>query len=150
MKNFVLLLLLLLSIGVLSFSQGKKNTSYYLNNKKIDIDNVFINSNNIDSIWTEKSLKGGEIYLHSKKNIEFVSLNNIIEPYEELDNKDESLVYFVNNKLIKSKPEVIIDDSFFVEVKIDKLENVSYIEKKYTSLYIVNILLNEEDLIYLK
>jgi hypothetical protein len=54
------------------------------------------------------------------------------------------VVYIINDKVVTDKSKVKVDDSFFIQLEIKRLDNVNYINEGYTNLILADIQLLDE------
>ncbi len=148
MKKLFLILLCLISLTV--YSQQKDNPIIYLNDTEIDLDKVFVNPKSIDSVRVDKKTKTGEVYIFTKKSIEFINLDTLLTRQTNLDKEQNKILYIIENKVIKSESQVLIDNSFFIYVKTSFLNDVDYLDENYKNLVIVDISLKSEEQIILR
>jgi len=137
MKNAILILFCLFFF--IGYSQERNSPYFYLNGKEMDFENVFINPMNIDSLFVEKKTKAGEIYVVTKKQIEFINLDSFLQNYPELDIEQNKILFIIENKKINNESKVLIDKTYFLGVKIDHLDDVDYLDESFKKLIIVNI-----------
>ena len=76
-----------------------------------------------------------------------------LKKYANISGFNDSLIFKINGKLIEDSTSIIIDDTYFVYVTVDKLSDVKYISKQFRNLKIVNVDLEtkkREPVIYIK
>jgi hypothetical protein len=144
MKNTLLVIFLALAANV--FSQVPASTTYFLDSTPIDINTMYINALSIDSIVVQRKGDLEEVHMKSKRLIDYITLDEILEHYTRVDELVNPVVYIVNDKLITSKNNVKIDKSYFLYVKTVDLKDLTYIDKKYKNLVLVRITLSENEL----
>jgi hypothetical protein len=135
--------------GLLILSKGQTKTdqltpTYYLNTEQIDMDNVYINPSNIDSVRVDKKTKGGEIHITTKQPLTFLILDMILKTHGDNISSASQVVYIINDKVVMDKSKVKVDDSFFIQLEIKRLDNVNYINKGYKNLILADIRLLDE------
>ena len=139
MKLIFLFLIMIVSLKI--FGQNSHQPLYYLNSEQIvDLEKFYLNPLRIDSMCVQKKSEFGEILMFTKNNeFSFYRLSDILKKFTNIYGLTDSLIFNIDGKLIEDTTSIIIDDSFFIYVTIDKLNNFKYISKKYRSLTIVNI-----------
>jgi len=143
MRHVVVLIFCLLTVDV--FSQSQERPTYYLNSNEVEWDNTYIKTSNIESVNVEKKIKGGEIYIKTIRPVTFMTLDMILEKHSEIRDSANQVVYIINNNLVTDKSKIKVDDSFFIQLEIKRLEKLNYIKERYRNLILVNIqLLNEK------
>lgn len=142
MKKTLLILFCLISL--ISYSQERINSHFYLNDTEIDIDNVFINPMNIDSLFVDRKTNDGEVYIIANEPIEFITLDTVLARHTDLNYKQNKILFIVENKVVKSESKVLIDNSFFIYVKTNFLNDIDYLDENFKSLIIVDISLKTE------
>ena len=136
--------------------KGQTNNEplYYLNSKQIDLKKVYLNQMRVDSINVLRQTKFGEILIFTKnREFSFYRLTDILKKYANISGFNDSLIFKINGKLIEDSTSIIIDDTYFVYVTVDKLSDVKYISKQFRNLKIVNVDLEtkkREPVIYIK
>jgi len=136
--------------------KGQTNNEplYYLNSKQIDLKKVYLNQMRVDSINVLRQTKFGEIFIFTKnREFSFYRLTDILKKYANISGFNDSLIFKINGKLIEDSTSIIIDDTYFVYVTVDKLSDVKYISKQFRNLKIVNVDLEtkkREPVIYIK
>lgn len=148
MKKLFLILFCLISLT--SNSQERINSHFYLNDTEIDIDNVFINPMNIDSLFVDRKTNDGEVYIIANEPIEFITLDTILARHTNLDTEQNKILYIIENKVIKSESKVLIDNSFFIYVKTNFLNDADYLDDNFKSLVIVDVSLKTEKQIIIR
>ena len=151
MKKIALILFCLLYLT--SYGQDKNNPHIYLNFEEIDLEHVFINPMNIDSMRVEKVTKVGEIYIKTKSNIDFIVLDDVLKKYTQLDKDENKILFIIQDKIVTSESKVRIDNSFFIQVNTKSLSEVDYLDEIYKQMFIVDIFLSKEKIdpkIYLR
>lgn len=144
MKNFFFILLFFSCFPI--FSQGKPDPVYYLNSNIIDIKKVYLNPRRIDSIWIDKNIPGGKIFLFTKqRKFTYLNLNDILKKYAKLDMQKNSMLFKINGSLIEDVSDIKIDDTYFIYVKTDSLSKVKYVGKKFRALILVSIDLDKAE-----
>lgn len=141
----ILLIIFCLNYSLV-YSQEKQSPVYYLNSVKYsDIDNIYINPQNIDSVRIKKETENGEIYIKLKsEKLNFLTISDILKKYSEVNKYDYPIIYFINGELILDESKVKIDDTFFIDEKTQNLSSVVYIEKEFRKQVIVLITLSQE------
>ena len=87
---------------------------YYLNNKIVDFEKIYLNANNIESVNVVK--KGnGQIFIKLKENIVLENLGKL--EYENI-NTLQNKVFIIDNKIIKKPNEIKIDKSEIGQIDI--------------------------------
>jgi hypothetical protein len=143
MRHIVVLIFCLLTVDV--FSQSQEFPIYYLNSNEVEWDNIYIKTSNIESVNVEKKTKGGKIYIKTIQPVTFMTLDMILEKHSEIRDSTNQVVYIINSNLITDKSKIKVDDSFFIQLEIKRLEKLNYINERYRNLILVNIqLLNEK------
>ncbi|MFC2152674.1 hypothetical protein ACFLSE_09110 [Bacteroidota bacterium] len=145
-----LFLILFCFISLTGYSQKEESPIVYLNGTEIDLNNVFLNPNSIDSVRVEKKTKVGEVYFYAKNSIEFINLDSVLISHTNLDKEQNDILYIVENKVIKSESNVLIDKSFFIYVKTNFLNDVDYLDENFKNLIIVDISLKSKEQIILR
>lgn len=143
MKTIIAFVLCLVAGDILG--QYKATPIYLLNDDTVDIENVYIKPSSIDAVNVEKKTKRGEIHIVTKRTLTFISLDAILKKYSDVGESVGSVVYSVNDKVVTDKAQVKVDNSFFIQVDIKPLGQVTYINEEYRHLIWVDIqLLNEK------
>ena len=89
---------------------------YYLNNKIVDFEKIYLNANNIESVNVVK--KGnGQIFIKLKENIVLENLSKL--KYENI-NTLQNKIFIIDNKILKKPTEIKID-----KTEIGKTEIIS-------------------------
>jgi hypothetical protein len=141
-----LLIALLLSSGLFSFGQKYSNPDYYLNSKKVQIENLYLNPWSIDSISVNKKTENGEIYIFTKtRKVNFLSLEDVLKKYTNLSSSSNSVLFRINGNILDDLSNIRIDDSYFIYVETRKLSETQYLAKKFRELVIVEISLEKEE-----
>ncbi|MFO7829154.1 MAG: hypothetical protein R6V23_11060 [Bacteroidales bacterium] len=70
--------------------------------------------------------------------------------HTNLDKEQNKILYIIENKVIKSESQVLIDNSFFIYVKTNFLNDVDYLDENFKNLIIVDISLKTEEQIILR
>jgi hypothetical protein len=143
MKKIFLVLFCL--INLTGYSQQKDNPIIYLNDTEIDLDKVFVNPKSIDSVNVDKNTKNGEVYIFTKNSIEFINLDTVLTRHTNLNKEQNKILYIIENKIIKTDSQVLIDNSFFIYVKTNFLNDVDYLDENFKNLIIVDISLKTEE-----
>jgi hypothetical protein len=147
MKSLLIPLLLLVSFS--GISQTKQKPHCYLNEKEIDLDCVFINPDNIESMHVEKKKPEGEVFIVTKeKPWRYKSIDKLIRTADtdsQSNEKSAINIYIIDGKLVKDKSEIRIDDSYFAKVTWNRLSDVSGIEGDCSKLVLVDIRLSKTD-----
>ncbi len=120
-------------------SQDNKEITWLLNEKEINIEQVFINPNSIDSMKVEKLDGGGIVRLFSKKKIEFITLEQVISKHTELSYNTRDMVFFVDGKLAKQPDKVLIDSIFYVKAIVNKLDEVEGVSEVFKDFIVIDI-----------
>jgi len=134
-----LLLFIFCFISYTSYSQERNNPTFYLNNEKIDVENIFISPMSIDSLFVGKKTKAGEIYLITNKQIKYFNLDSVLYKHTNLTSEQNEILFIIDGKVIKDKSKVLIDKTFFLNVKTEFLDEVNYLEENFKDLIIVDI-----------
>ena len=142
MRKITLILFSLLYLT--SYGQNENNPHIYLNSEEIDLEYVFINPMNIDSMRVEKVSAVGKIYIKTKKNINFIILDDILKKYTQLDKNDQNVLFIIQNEIVTNKSKIRIDNSFFINVNTKSLSGVNYLEEVSKQLFIVEISLSKD------
>lgn len=143
MKVLIVLILTLVTVDI--FGQGQVTPIYYLNSEKIDFEYVHIKSSSIDEIVVDKETEKSAVYMTTKRKIKFLTLDEILKDNSGILDSTGQVVYMVDDNLVEDKSKVKVDDSYFIDVKVKRLENVIYINDRYNGLILVDIrLLNEK------
>jgi hypothetical protein len=156
MKTLKLLALfiLLLSSGILQGQEGKSSIRWLLNNKEININHIYFNPNNIESINIDKKLQPNEIQVTTKeKNIRYVSLEKFLgtlSNHDKIFDKSIIPVFIIDNNLIDYPDSVKIDSTFYGEARLQSLSNVNGITDNCKKLTIVNIKLSKTPILYIR
>lgn len=116
----------------------------------MDIEKVFINPSRIDSIHVDKQTKNGAIYIYTKNNFSYLTLNEVMTKYTKLESLNDSLLFRIDGRIITDISDIKIDDTFFIYVDLKFLSDVKYISDKFKNLTIVNIDLKKERQIWLR
>jgi hypothetical protein len=149
MKN--LLILFLIFIPCISYSQGINTIQpkYYLNLKSYNIDSVFLNPKNIQSINVQKEIPGGEIYITTKTQPwDCYNLDDLLkstDQFTQIIDKSVTPVFIIDGKVINKKSDARIDKSYYANVTFGRLSNVSGLSSKSKKIVIINITLTEND-----
>ena len=140
----IVTLFLSFAIACVHAQDGAKPT-YFLNSKVIEIENVYINPANIETVQVEKETTGGEIHITTKSDISFLTLESLMNDHSSIVGTNEQMVFMINDQVIKDKSEIKIDRSFYVDLKVKRFDEVTYIPENYRNLVLVEIqLLNEK------
>ena len=133
-------------------SQDSKEITWLLNGKEINIEQVFINPNNIDSMKVEKLDGRGIVRLFSKKQIEFTTLEQIISKKTELIYNPQDMVFFVDGKLAKQPDNVLIDSFFYIKAIVNRMDEVEGVSDVFKDFIVIDIQLykKKEDSIRLR
>jgi hypothetical protein len=142
MKKLLLFIFCFTSFA--SYSQERNNPHIYLNNKEINLDNVFLNPKSIDSMYIEKKTSVGEIYIVAKEQTEFIDLDSVLLIYTKLNKEQNNILYIINDKIVKNESDILIDKSYFLKVITQGLSEVEYLNESYKDLVIVDISLHTE------
>ncbi|HEY8935559.1 MAG TPA: hypothetical protein VIM65_10085 [Cyclobacteriaceae bacterium] len=143
MKILVVLILTLVTPDI--FGQHQFSPLYYLNSEEIDIENIFINPSSIDEVTVDKKTERGSIYIKTKHQLIFLSLDDVLRTNSAIIDSAGQVVYTVNDKLIVDKSKVKVDASYFTVVDIKRLDKLNYIDERHRSLILVEIqLMNEQ------
>ncbi len=137
MKHIFILLTVFLAFDNIQ-GQTKSDPLYYLNLKQIELKKVYINT--VDSIDIQKKTQPYKVYLFTRnRQFTFYSLNDILNKFTEIGGLNDSLVFKINGELINDTSSIMIDNSYFIYVTVDKLKEVNYIPGQFKNLKIVNI-----------
>jgi len=126
--------------GLNCYGQKISEPLYYLNSKQIDLKKVYLNPMRLDSIDIQKKTQNGEVYMFTKnRQFSFCRLTDVLKNYTNLNGFNDSIIFKINGNLINDTTSIIIDDTYFVYVTVDKLFSVKYISKQFCNLMIVNV-----------
>ena len=127
------------------FSQRSEPPLYYLNAQEIDFENVHVKPTSIDEMILDKKTERGAVYMTTKKNVKFLTLDDILRTKTGVIDSVSQVVYIVDDKLVIDKSKVKVDASYFIDVEVKRLEKLNYISEEHRGLIIVEIqLLNEK------
>jgi hypothetical protein len=136
---FILFFIVCFSIG---FSQRERLPTFYLNTNEIDINKVYINPKNLDSINIDKQSLNGEIYLYiNYEKVSFLTLCDILKKHIEFSGLNDSVLVRIDEKNITDISGIKIDKSISLKIDIEDLSDVKYIADKFHSIKIVSIAL---------
>lgn len=139
------LLIFILLISVLTAASQKIGTpNHYLNNKKIDFEKTFLNLQNLDSIYVDRSVKNGAIYAFTDEEVKFLTLADIVIQYTNLKSIDSTFLFEINDKTLDDISGVSIDNSFYIYIEVTGLSRTNYIHKKFNDLKLIRIDLEQE------
>jgi len=132
------LLYTLILVPSLIFGQVKKDNnikekveaSYFLNNQKIDFHNVYLNTENIESINIIKE-GNGKVILNYNKNTPLTKLTDL----SKVTNL-KNIIFIINNKIINKPSTIQIDET---EIATIEITNSSKIENLDSEINIVKI-----------
>jgi hypothetical protein len=65
--------------------------------------------------------------------------------HTNLNKEQNKILYIIENKIIKTDSQVLIDNSFFIYVKTNFLNDVDYLDENFKNLIIVDISLKTEE-----
>jgi hypothetical protein len=135
--------------------RGQETASFrlLLNKKQININHVFINSNNIESINVDKKVQPAEVQITAKDRIKFVRLEKFLRNFsnhDEIYDKSIIPVFIIDNQYIDYPDSVKIDSSYYGEVRLHSLSNVSGVTGNCKNLTIVNIKLSSTPIIHIR
>jgi len=131
----------------LVYSQEKQAPVYYVNSVKYaTLDNIYINPQNIDSIYIKKETLTGEIYIKTnQEKLNFITIEDILKKHSIEINSDNQVIYLIDGGLIFDASNVKIDDTYFIDVKTQNLAKATYLEKEFRKLVVVMISLSQEE-----
>jgi len=141
----ILLFFVFAAVGHAS-GQSAAESVYYLDAQLVDIKNIYINALSLDSIVVERKTANGEVYMKSKRPITFITLDDVLKKYTSINETVNPVIYLIGDKLITSKKDIRIDNSYYIYVKTIDLKDLTYIDKKYKNLVLVRITLSQEEL----
>ncbi len=129
MKNFLYLFFLLPYFAMAQNQnikpQDRPQPDYFINDQKVDWNNVYLNSDNIKNIKVVKE-ENGKIYLSLKENVFLTPLNEI-----KTDKKKSFYeLYIVNGKIIKKPGDILIDPTEIAQMEIIKGKEIENLDKK--------------------
>lgn len=140
-----LLAVALVCSGLTGYGQEKKTPDYYLNSVKTTMTNVFMNTNNIDSIKVLHKTSNGEVYITTKSRFKgFISLDEALKGRTDARCNSGEVILQINGKTIDDTTNVRIDATYFISVKTKRLSDVKYLDPKYHRLVVVDISLKSE------
>lgn len=143
--RFLFVIFLMMSCSVV-FAQKKMEPRYFIDSTLIDIQKVYFNPNQIESINVVKNDSVGKIFIKTKQgSSSYITLNDILKKYTTLDLIKNSILFRIDGKVIDDITDVKIDDSYFIYVDTASLAKNQYLDDKYKSLYIVDIALEKEE-----
>lgn len=143
--RFLFIIFLLMSCSVV-FAQKKMKPMCFLDSTLIDIQKVYFNPNQIESINVVKNDSVGKLFMKMKQGISsYLTLNDILKKYTTLDLSKNSILFRIDGKVIDDITDIKIDDSFFIYVDTFSLEKNQYLDAKFKPLYIVDIALEKEE-----
>jgi hypothetical protein len=152
MKRFMFLLLICLPSVV--FSQINDSQKYYLDGKEFKWNHLFISPVNIGSVDVKKDGKNSEIFFKTKDGKwKYKSLETFIKSFsnhKEIYNKSVIPVFIISGLVVDEPDSVRIDDSYYGETIVSKLENVKGIPDQCKNLVIVNISFSDKPVIHLR
>jgi hypothetical protein len=103
--------------------------------------NLYINYQNVDSIWVEK-IKEKAIYIYTKKRqVNFLSLDDVLKKYSNVTSSGGDVLIRINGEIIDDLSGIRIDDSYFIYVETKRLSETQYIKHELRGLVIVDIAL---------
>lgn len=100
MKTLIVAILTLMTTDV--FCQQTAPV-YYLNSEEIDMENVRINPSSIDEVTVDKETGRGAVYITTKQEPVFLTLDDILKNKGVIVDAAEQLVYIVDDKLVTDK-----------------------------------------------
>ena len=114
MKSSTSFLVLILAVATQSIlGQGNQDPIYFVNSVEVDFSKVHINTLNIDSIRVDKeNFENGAIYIYTKKQCNFISIEKVVENHVDNAIMDKTLLFRINGTLVEDINGVLIDDSF--------------------------------------
>lgn len=139
MRKLILILTMFSAFELLG--QVQVRPTYYLNGDSIDINTCYINPLSIDNINIDKKTGHGVIYLKSKKQIEFLTLDNVLNKFTNVK-ADHPVVFVIDGKIVNDKAPVRIDGSYFIYVVTQPFHEVNYIDESLKDLILVEITLS--------
>jgi hypothetical protein len=132
--------------GLTGYGQEKKTPDYYLNSVKMTMTNVFMNTNNIDSIKVLHKTSNGEVYITTKSRFKgFISLDEVLKGRTDARCNSGEVILRINGEAIDDTTDVRIDATYFISVKTKRLSDVKYLDPKYHRLVVVDISLKSEE-----
>jgi hypothetical protein len=143
MKNIVVFLFCLVTADIVG--QHQLTPVCYLNGDEIDVESVYINPSSINGVEVDKKTERGKVYMKTKQPLTFMTLDMILKKYSDIEDSASQVVYIINDKVVTDKSKVKVDDSFFIQVEIKRLDRLNYINEGYRNLILADIqLLNEK------
>jgi hypothetical protein len=128
------------------FAQKKIETRHFLDSTLIDIQKVYFNPKQIESINVVKNESVEKIFIKTKQgSSNYLTLNDVLKKYTTLDLSMNSILFRINGKVIDDITGIKIDDSFFIYVDTASLAKNQYLDDKFKPLYIVDIALEKEE-----
>ncbi len=137
----IVLLALAIAFGLNLNAQKQNTPQWYLNKNRIDYEKHFINPNSIELIRVNKEAAYGEIHITTKPNVTFSTLHSVITNRTDLKLPTDNILVRINGTSIQDTSGIRIDDTFFVYIETESLTNVTYLNKKFNDLLIVDITL---------
>lgn len=132
----LLILILLVFISANLFSHDKKELIYFLNDKPIDFNKVYLNPKRVDSLHVDK----GKASVYTKDRVfTYHSLSDVLERYTDGVGKADSILFRIDKNIVKDTTSIKIDDTYFIYVDVESLKEVKYLTGQFRNLKIVNI-----------
>jgi hypothetical protein len=81
----------------------------------------------------------------TRQPLTFLTLDMILINNTGIGDSTGQIVYVVNDKVITDKSKIKVDASYFIQLEIKRLDELTYIDEAHKSLILIEIqLLNEE------
>ena len=120
--------------------QSVQESKFFINNLQVDLNKMFFNPSRMDSLIVVKKEAVGEVHIYTK-NSEFTScsLKEIVEKYAKQIAENDTVLFRIDGKLINDTTSVRIDDSYYIYVEVEELNNVKYLPNNFLSIKIISI-----------
>ncbi len=136
MKHYILILFSLLSIG--GFSQSTQEVPFYMDSVKINPRKVFIAPTSLQYQNITHKTPTGEVHFTLKKNVRFLTLNEVLKAYLSMEDND-NVLYYIDDEIIYDKKDIRLDSVIIKKVEKFDMSKVDYINKKLQGMTIVKI-----------
>ena len=116
----------------------------FLNSEQIDLNKIYVNPENIDSVFLTHKSNNGEINIVTKQKLFAVlTINEIINKFTRFKSISDSIIISIDNDLISDVSGIKIDGTYTINIKTEPLNNVKYLPKEFKNLTLINILLGK-------
>jgi hypothetical protein len=148
-EKLILKTIVVLLLSFVFFSgtaQPGEDPVLYLNKKEVSFESIrYLNPANIDSVHVDKSTKNGSIHVFTKEKVKFLTPEEIVKRYTNLNEPVGSLLFQINNDIVYDISGIKIDASYFIYVEVKNVSEVKYIDEKFRGMKIVVIGLEKEE-----